>query len=170
MITVTNLSNIEIDGVNVVCVADAFANYRERSAEIYDALIAWENGLSDRAMATQTAVLDEQAKHHAAHVNDLKAELDAVKTDLQKAQSLVEQLTGNITEARKIMQAQIDETASLRKQVEFHGGLANKALEVVNHMLTGDEPATVAAVRELKRLELAQQQAAMQAMQTALKS
>lgn len=162
MITVHNLNNIEINGTTW-SVADAFRNLPDLTAEIYDALIAWESGLADRALATQTAVVEEQAKHHSAQVNDIKTELNAVKADFHKAQSLIEQLTGNIAEARKVMQAQIEETAMLRKQAEFHSGRANKAMELISHMMNGDEPATVAAVRELKRLELAREQAALAA-------
>jgi len=169
MITVTNLNTIDIDGTTH-SVVDAFNNFRDRAAEIYDALIAWEAGLADQAMKTQQAVLEEQAKHHAAQLADVVAERDAIRGDVQKLTDFANATSGELQNARTIMAAQIEETAKLKSQVGFLQGLAIKLNETVNVLMANDTEAAVAASRELKRLELAQQQAAMQAMQSALGS
>lgn len=169
MITVKDLNNIDIDGT-AWTVADAFANRRDRSAEIYDALVAWEAGLADRAMTTQTAVLAEQAKHHEAALNDVKAERDAVQADNARLTTLAEEYGKQVGAARAVIEKQLAEVTNLRGQLEFHVGRANKAMELVNHLMADQSEAAVAVAKEMKRLELAQQQAAMQAMQAALES
>lgn len=167
MSTVYSLSKIDIDGV-AWSVADAFRNLPDLTAEIFDALIAWESGIADRALATQTAALAEAAKHHEAAMNDLTAERDAVQADNARLTTLAEEYGKQVGTARGIIEKQVAEVTNLRSQLEFQATRGNKAMELVNHLIGDQSEAAVAVTRELQRLDLARQQAALAATEAAL--
>jgi chromosome segregation ATPase len=171
-VEVTSLQSVAIDGVSVGCVVDAINNYRDRSAEIHDALIAWGDS---NAAAIRTACQGEAAeaaKQVAATVDDERQTLTA---QLAAAQDVVERLKafGEQTQAAAAnWSSRYQEAADANQKLSAKLGEQDaqiKALKnLVMTLMGGTSEAAVAAMQEWHRIDLVGQSAAIEARKAAL--
>ncbi len=164
-IVINSVADVQIDGASVGCIADAFANFRDRAAEIYDALVAYE-----------TSVLEPLRQQ----IRDLTAERDANATARDALQSSLDNLSHESSAALADQTSQHN-AAMATAQGQFQDGIramqeqvtaaqiqAQKASTFANEVLHGNTDAAKAVMLQLRLLDWATNKAKLDAEKASL--
>jgi hypothetical protein len=166
-IVIQSLLDVVIDGQSVGCVADAFANYRDQSAEIFDALMKWDGAYDDVSRSAMTEAV-------AAKESELQKVIDELKSNHKGAEEAFQRDLGIVTQVKDGFRSQAEAWKSQCEQVvEANGKLQARLKEVeasrqamlnlVNAVLLESTDQAIVAARELDRLDALQAEAAAKA-------
>lgn len=171
-VVVQSVLTVVIDGQGVGCIVDAVNNYRDRSAEIMDAIVAWEGDRSDRQAEQLQVMITEAVTPKQIQIDELTQERDGIKTAfdllradtdtrLAQARDLIQKLTIEV----QALQAELLATVN---RLKFATATADSAVALVNHLKSDSTEAAIAVTRELRRLDLERRRAEMDAEAAAL--
>lgn len=171
-VTVSGANSVTIDGDMVGNVSDAFANHRDASGAIYDALVAYEQTL-------RQATIDVQELLDAANarITELETQATADQTfeaGLEAAQaSFNSQLATAVAGYSDSLEAARSEFATGLQTAQQKQALAEsceRAHCTLNTVLIakGDSDAAVAAVQEINKANHAREKAELLARVAAL--
>lgn len=145
MIEVQNMTAVLIDGVSAGCVADAFANNREQSAAIQDALMAFEQGLREQINTLQT---DLKTAQDAVVAAEAKAAEDVAKAQQDAATAIS---AAQADAAKVIEQAQAAVVTAQDNAAATINEIRTKAAAEVNSVVIEANQKIAAANDETKK-------------------